>query len=660
MAPFTGRQEIIATFTMLYTFLAVAVLFFYIRCAAINPEDKGISVYIPIKPFTTMDPRIGSQEKLDSTVQDSILKLEALHSLAIQSHRKSRKGVWFAIKQILQLPFLCITVADDCNNKDTTSSQMMSNSLNCVLCNRRVSTCSKHCKSCDKCVYGFDHHCKWINNCVGKRNYGTFLALLAATAGLLLLEIVTGITVMVRSCTHSKNFERNMYDRLGSGFSKGLVITIVATSLLVSLVALAALGELLLFHILLIKKGLTTYDYVVATRTLNELQSLSENGTTHSQNPPASPASSLRSSRSMGSSALGAHYRRTWCTPPRIYLDYDSQDEVTLQLPPPPIIDPESTPSTSSTRGERYTKHLRHKVKISPWRLARLDMDEVARLTNKARMSIPLYQHQPSLPVFGQRTSWPQYSSSNSDSNTLSTSRTHIESSAKSSVNGEDGRFYSFRFQKACSDSERMLPASGALPPTYAHALAQAYNARSHFESKSDNCCNCHIHAIDHSSQCQLGSKSDYSLQTLEPREIPPQGRPLPNYAHSQATSCTFPHSSKACSSTALSFPMPSPIPDQDMAREPYQHHLKEGQSSKSMYTSEYNTPATYHQTEMSPPRVGDDFMESPILTRSLRAHAASPGSASKSLLETTPVEEEDIILTEQGRALCGSLNFEQ
>ncbi|MCO5602178.1 hypothetical protein L7F22_056306 [Adiantum nelumboides] len=583
-APFTGRQEIFATLTMLYTFLAVAVFFFYIRCAAINPEDKGISVYIPIKPFTTMDPRTGSQEQLDSTVQDSILKLEALHSLAIQSHRKSQKGVWFAIKQILQLPFLCITVADDCNNEDTTSSQMMSSSLNCVLCNRRVSTCSKHCKSCDKCVFGFDHHCKWINNCVGKRNYGTFLALLAATAGLLLLEIVTGITVMVRSCTHSKTFEQNIYERLGSGFSKGLVITIVATSLLVSLLALAALGELLLFHILLIKKGLTTYDYVVATRTLNELQSLSENGTTHSQNPPASPASSLRSSRSMGSSAFGAHYRRTWCTPPRIYLDYDSQDEVTLQLPPSnflPTTDPESTPSTSSTRGERYTRHPRQKVKISPWQLARLDMDEVARLVNKARRPIPLYQHQPSLPVFGHRMPWPQHSSSNSDSNTLSTSSTHIESSAKSSVNGEDGCSCSFKFQKTCSDSEGMLSTSGALP----------------------------------------------------------QGRLLPNYAHSRATS----------SSTTLSFPMPSSIPDQDMAREPYQHHLKGGQS-----------PATYHQTEMSPPRVGNDFMESPILTRSLQAHAASPGSASKSLLGTNPAEEEDMMLAAQGRALCGSLTFEQ
>ncbi|KAI5080802.1 hypothetical protein GOP47_0003985 [Adiantum capillus-veneris] len=666
-APFAGEQEIIATFTILYTSLAVAVFALYIRCAAINPEDPGISIYIPIKPFPNLDPGIRSQGKLDSTVQDSILKLEALHSLAIQSHRKSQKGIWFATKKIVRFPFLCITEADNCKREDITSSQMMSDSLNCVLCNRRVSTCSKHCKSCDKCVYGFDHHCKWINNCVGKKNYGTFLALLIVTAGFLLLEVVTGITVIVRSSTHGKSFDQRVYDRLGSGFSKGLVITIVAACSLLSLIALAALGELLLFHILLIKKGLTTYDYVVATRTLNELQSLSENENSHSHHPPASPASSLRSSRSVGSSAFGAHYRRTWCTPPRIYLDYDNQDELTFQLPPSNFLsttDPDSsTPSTSSIRGERYSRHYRHKVKISPWQLARLDMDEVARLVNKARASVPLYQHQPSLPVFGHAMSWPQCSSSNSVTNTLSTSSTHIESSAKSSADGDDGRFLSVRLQKTCSYSDGMLSSSGAQhPPDHACAQLQAYGPHCQVEFKSDQCFKYdgHVHAISHSSQ----SQSSPSLPTLEPREKLPEGRPLPNYGHHHTTSRTNPQSSEACGSIGLSFTMPSPPTHRDVTSEDYRSHLKvwsEGQSSNSMYaSSERNPSAIYHQPDMSPPCVGADFVESPILMRSLRAQAAaSPGSASKSLLGPNSVED-DNMLAARSRPLCRSLDFEQ
>lgn len=73
-------------------------------------------------------------------------------------------------------------------------------------------------------------------------------------------------------------------------------------------------------HFLL--KGITTYEYVVAMRTLSEPPGPSvDGGEQHSL--PSSPTSSAVTAISGRSSVgMSLQYKGAWCTPPRIFMDH--------------------------------------------------------------------------------------------------------------------------------------------------------------------------------------------------------------------------------------------------------------------------------------------------------------------------------------------------
>ncbi|CAA6671866.1 unnamed protein product [Spirodela intermedia] len=281
--------------------------------------------------------------------------------------------------------FYLLFVKDDCRKQQEGNDQQTAgeDALFCTLCNAEVRKYSKHCRSCDKCVDGFDHHCRWLNNCVGKKNYVTFIALMATSLIWLAIESGVGIAVLVLCFVDKKGTESSIVEKLGNGFSRAPFAAVVAICTAVSLLACVPLGELFFFHIILIRKGITTYEFVVAMRAMSEAPpaSVDEDGQ-NAQNILYSPTGSATTGFS-GASSRGLQYKGAWCTPPRVFIDH--QDEVIPHLEPgmvPSTVDPDAAGFVG--RGNRAP---RKPIKISAWKLAKLDSSEAIRAAAKARAS---------------------------------------------------------------------------------------------------------------------------------------------------------------------------------------------------------------------------------------------------------------------------------
>ena len=120
-----------------------------------------------------------------------------------------------------------------------------------------MKSLTKHCSSCNKCIEVFDHHCIWLNNCIGKKNYFHFLILIAIvlTFSIYISGIFSyGLYVYYRQIDLLRENIEDIVDSL-----KVICISNLALSELTIYLA----GKLLGFHLYLIKRGITTYQYIV-------------------------------------------------------------------------------------------------------------------------------------------------------------------------------------------------------------------------------------------------------------------------------------------------------------------------------------------------------------------------------------------------------------
>ncbi|XP_034854763.1 probable palmitoyltransferase ZDHHC11 isoform X2 [Mirounga leonina] len=150
----------------------------------------------------------------------------------------------------------------------------------CHLCEVTVSSKAKHCSACNKCVSGFDHHCKWLNNCVGSRNYWYFfLSVASASAGLLCLIIIL-LYIFIQFFIDQEELRTHPYYEKVSNKNTWMlflplfpvkaktlvVLGIGVFVLLLDIVSLLLLGHLLIFHLYLMAKKLSTFDYMTQGR----------------------------------------------------------------------------------------------------------------------------------------------------------------------------------------------------------------------------------------------------------------------------------------------------------------------------------------------------------------------------------------------------------
>ncbi|KAG4110966.1 hypothetical protein ERO13_D13G078700v2 [Gossypium hirsutum] len=405
-APFVGKKMFQYIVMGIYTPLITCCFGLYIWCAAADPADPGVfksKKYLKIpengKHSGPKDSKLGG----DSTTslhddnatsvggkfleKDAAATHETLKNMSLRTDRNNASSKQSSC--FLWIFFPCAFICKCCSSNEESSEQQMSEDgmFYCSLCEVEVFKYSKHCRVCDKCVDRFDHHCRWLNNCIGQRNYRQFFALMVSTLLLLILQWSTGILVLICCFIDRKQFSTDIATKLGSSFSLVPFVIVVALCTILAMVATLPIAQLLFFHILLMKKGISTYDYIIALRE----QEQEQQGIGGHQSPQMSPASSLTGLSS--ASSFSTFHRGAWCTPPRLFLE-DQFDVV------PPDTGSVSSYGKKMVGEEPIKKKNPGAVKISPWTLARLNAEDVSKAAAEARKKSKILQ-----PVVRRETS---------------------------------------------------------------------------------------------------------------------------------------------------------------------------------------------------------------------------------------------------------------
>ncbi|KAK4406871.1 protein S-acyltransferase 18 [Sesamum angolense] len=273
---FLGNRIAEITVNTAFSFAALCVALLFIRCAAIDPGDK--SRFRFRKKKRKGNNSIGLPKLNYGYIFSRILLrfFKRMERKILRTWiRRNYLDPWNTKIQMEPLIPFPLVLEDDSltpNPKDDDISF-------CSLCDFEVYRYSKHCRTCNRCVEGFDHHCRWLNNCVGKKNYTTFILLMIFVLVMLMVEGGTAVAVFVRCFADSKSIEQELNKRHYVKFPRGVLAALSVILVLLTTYSTAALGQLFFFHVLLIRKGISTYDYILAMKEENqsmELESLED------------------------------------------------------------------------------------------------------------------------------------------------------------------------------------------------------------------------------------------------------------------------------------------------------------------------------------------------------------------------------------------------
>ena len=168
---------------------------------------------------------------------------------------------WQIINSVLYTIFVIGTIifAANCAYIDPTDKDTSYEEVKfCTVCNRNVCLDSKHCGQCNKCVASFDHHCVWINNCVGKRNYRQFVIAILFLEFFMIFQFSNSVYIIQTLVSAP--------EKLNNVFKKEVIYSLMGFSLLLSGFFFISNGVLIVFHIYLRIRGVTTYEYILENR----------------------------------------------------------------------------------------------------------------------------------------------------------------------------------------------------------------------------------------------------------------------------------------------------------------------------------------------------------------------------------------------------------
>ncbi|KAH0733091.1 hypothetical protein KY285_001703 [Solanum tuberosum] len=264
-----GNRVVEITFTSVFSFVALSAAFLFVRCAAIDPTDKT-RFRMRRKSTRTAFSNLNYGFVLGQIVVRFLRRIErrVLKTFIRRKYLDPLKSN-LHLEPLLTFPLL---VKDDLVAQQTKDDDISF----CSLCDFEVKKRSKHCRTCNRCVEGFDHHCRWLNNCVGKKNYTSFIFLMIFLLIMLLIEGGTAAAIFVRCFANKRSIELEIQRRFSAKFPRGVLATICVILFFMTSYCAAALGQLFLFHIVLIRKGMRTYDYILAMREENQSMELLE------------------------------------------------------------------------------------------------------------------------------------------------------------------------------------------------------------------------------------------------------------------------------------------------------------------------------------------------------------------------------------------------
>ncbi|KAL3652980.1 hypothetical protein CASFOL_002661 [Castilleja foliolosa] len=362
---FLGSRIAEITVNAVFSFSVLSVGLLFIRCSATDPSDK-------IRLRFRKKKQKGSNGVLKlrygyifSRILLRFFKRVERKILRTCIRRKYLVDPWnskIQIEPFIPIPFVLLdndnhSFAPDPKDEDVSF---------CSLCNFEVNKHSKHCRTCNRCVEGFDHHCRWLNNCVGKKNYTTFILLMIFVLIMLVVEGGAAIAVFVRCFADRNGIEHELYRIRYVRFPRGLLAAISVLLFLLTTYSTAALGQLFFFHVLLIRKGISTYDYILAMKEASFSMELD---------------STLEDSWSDLSSSDDDEYDTT--------IDSDSPQKPASYISHIICKDGKTpqSPQKLAIRidGEKNEKPSGFRATIDPWKLINLSREKVLIAADKAR-----------------------------------------------------------------------------------------------------------------------------------------------------------------------------------------------------------------------------------------------------------------------------------